>query len=173
MPSLVVFLNKIDAVEDEELVELVEMELRELLNFYKCEPRHGRGNCRIAGPVQLKCHAATMFRRFPGDDIPIIRGSALAALKGENPELGKDAIMKLMDAVDNYIPLPTRALDKPFSMPVEDVFSIQVSTLLGLQRLGMPGRPQAAPERVQIASSCTEPLRGIACLPSWCRDVGP
>ncbi len=70
-----------------------------------------------------------MHCRFPGDEIPIIRGSALAALKGENPELGKDAIMKLMEAVDNYIPLPTRALDKPFSMPVEDVFSIQASIL--------------------------------------------
>ena len=64
--------------------------------------------------------------RYPGDDIPIIRGSALAALKGENPGIGKDAVLKLMEAVDTYIPLPARALDKPFSMPVEDVFSIQV-----------------------------------------------
>jgi elongation factor Tu len=97
VPSLVVFLNKVDMVEDEELIELVEMELRELLSFYE----------------------------FPGDDIPIIRGSALCALKGERPELGKDKIMELMDAIDNYIPDPQRALDKPFTLPVEDVFSIQ------------------------------------------------
>ena len=97
VPSIVCFLNKIDAVEDEELVELVEMELRELLTFYK----------------------------FPGDDVPIVRGSALAALKGDNPAIGRDAILKLMDAVDSYVPIPDRALDKPFAMPVEDVFSIQ------------------------------------------------
>ena len=97
VPSIVCFLNKIDAVEDEELVELVEMELRELLTFYK----------------------------FPGDDVPIVRGSALAALKGDNPAIGRDAILKLMDAVDSYVPTPDRALDKPFAMPVEDVFSIQ------------------------------------------------
>ena len=64
--------------------------------------------------------------RFPGDDIPIVRGSALAALKGENPALGKEKILELMAAVDEYVPTPARALDKPFSMPVEDVFSIQV-----------------------------------------------
>ncbi|PRW56031.1 elongation factor mitochondrial [Chlorella sorokiniana] len=97
VPSIVCFLNKIDMVEDEELVELVEMELRELLSFYK----------------------------FPGDEIPIVRGSALAALKGENPKIGKEAILKLMEEVDRYIPDPVRALDKPFAMPVEDVFSIQ------------------------------------------------
>ena len=98
VPSLVCFLNKCDAVEDTELIDLVEMELRELLTFYK----------------------------FPGDDIPIVRGSALAALNGEDKEgLGEAAILKLMDAVDSYIPTPARALDKPFSMPVEDVFSIQ------------------------------------------------
>ncbi|KAL4440695.1 hypothetical protein ABPG77_000404 [Micractinium sp. CCAP 211/92] len=97
VPSIVCFLNKIDMVEDEELVELVEMELRELLSFYK----------------------------FPGDEIPIVRGSALAALKGENDKIGRDAILKLMDEVDRYIPDPVRALDKPFAMPVEDVFSIQ------------------------------------------------
>jgi elongation factor Tu len=97
VPSLVVFLNKIDTVDDEELVELVEMELRELLSFYK----------------------------FPGDDIPIVRGSALAALNGDKPDIGHDAIVALMKAVDDYIPDPQRALDKPFSMPVEDVFSIQ------------------------------------------------
>ena len=97
VPSIVCFLNKVDMVEDEELVELVEMELRELLSFYK----------------------------YPGDDIPIVRGSALCALNGEKDEIGKDAILKLMDAVDSYVPDPVRALDKPFAMPVEDVFSIQ------------------------------------------------
>jgi elongation factor Tu len=97
VPNLVVFLNKCDVVDDEELIELVEMELRELLDFYQ----------------------------FPGDDIPIIRGSALCALKGENKELGEDAIMKLMEALDTYFPDPERPLDKSFSMPVEDVFSIQ------------------------------------------------
>ena len=97
VPSLVVFMNKVDMVDDEELVELVEMELRELLSFYK----------------------------FPGDDIPIIKGSALHALKGTEPAIGKDKIVELMKAIDEYIPVPARALDKPFSMPVEDVFSIQ------------------------------------------------
>jgi len=97
VPSLVVFLNKIDMVDDPELVELVEMELRELLSFYK----------------------------FPGDEIPIIRGSALHALKGTEHKIGRDSIIALMDAIDTYIPEPARALDKPFSMPVEDVFSIQ------------------------------------------------
>ncbi|EFJ20057.1 hypothetical protein SELMODRAFT_153081 [Selaginella moellendorffii] len=97
VPSLVCFLNKVDAVEDEELLELVEMELRELLSFYK----------------------------FPGDDIPIIRGSALQALQGTNDETGKNSILKLMEAVDTYIPEPKRVLDKPFLLAVEDVFSIQ------------------------------------------------
>ncbi|EOX94845.1 GTP binding Elongation factor Tu family protein [Theobroma cacao] len=97
VPSLVCFLNKVDAVDDPELLELVEMELRELLSFYK----------------------------FPGDEIPIIRGSALSALQGTNEEIGKNAILKLMEAVDQYIPDPVRQLDKPFLMPIEDVFSIQ------------------------------------------------
>ncbi|KAL5209511.1 hypothetical protein ABZP36_005134 [Zizania latifolia] len=97
VPSLVCFLNKVDAVDDPELLELVEMELRELLSFYK----------------------------FPGDEIPIIRGSALSALQGTNDEIGKNAILKLMDAVDEYIPDPVRQLDKSFLMPIEDVFSIQ------------------------------------------------
>eukprot|EP00879_Flechtneria_rotunda_P005211 GHRR01005494.1.p1 GENE.GHRR01005494.1~~GHRR01005494.1.p1 ORF type:complete len:362 (+),score=81.89 GHRR01005494.1:125-1210(+) len=96
VPSLVVFLNKVDAVEDEELVDLVEMEVRDLLSFYK----------------------------FPGETIPVVRGSALCALNGERSEIGRDAILKLMASVDDSIPLPQRALDKPFSMPVEDVFSI-------------------------------------------------
>jgi elongation factor Tu len=96
VPALVVFLNKCDMVDDPELLELVEMEVRELLSSYQ----------------------------FPGDDIPIIHGSALMALEGKNPELGHDAILKLMKAVDEYIPQPERALDKPFLMPIEDVFSI-------------------------------------------------
>ncbi|KAL6516037.1 hypothetical protein OROGR_019342 [Orobanche gracilis] len=97
VPSLVCFLNKVDAVDDPELLELVEMELRELLSFYK----------------------------FPGDEIPIIRGSALSALDGTKEEIGKKAILQLMDAVDSYIPDPIRQLDKPFLMPVEGVFTIQ------------------------------------------------
>ena len=96
VPALVVFLNKCDMVDDPELLELVEMEVRELLSSYN----------------------------FPGDDIPIIHGSALAALEGKTPELGHDAILKLMEAVDAYIPQPERATDRPFLMPIEDVFSI-------------------------------------------------
>ncbi|KAI8019851.1 hypothetical protein LOK49_LG04G02038 [Camellia lanceoleosa] len=96
VPSLVCFLNKVDAVDDPELLELVEMELCESLSFYK----------------------------FRGDEIPIIRGSH-CALRGTNEEIGKKAILKLMDAVDEYIPDPVRQLDKPFLMPIEDVFSIQ------------------------------------------------
>ena len=96
VPYIVVFLNKADMVDDEELLELVELEIRELLSSYD----------------------------FPGDDIPIIKGSALKALEGDTGELGEQAILKLMDAVDAYIPEPVRAIDKPFLMPVEDVFSI-------------------------------------------------
>ena len=96
VPALVVFLNKCDMVEDAELLELVELEVRELLSKYD----------------------------FPGDTIEIIRGSALCALDGKNPELGREAILKLMAAVDATIPQPERAVDRPFLMPVEDVFSI-------------------------------------------------
>ena len=96
VPALVVFLNKVDQVDDEELLELVEMEVRELLSSYD----------------------------FPGDDIPIIAGSALAAVEGRDEEIGKNKILELMAAVDDYIPTPERPLDKPFLMPVEDVFSI-------------------------------------------------
>ena len=96
VPALVVFMNKIDMVDDPELVELVEMEVRELLSSYQ----------------------------FPGDDIPIIKGSALMALEDKNPEQGEKAILELMAAVDAYIPQPERAMDRPFLMPVEDVFSI-------------------------------------------------
>src|ERR1700716_4279822 len=96
VPSLVVFLNKVDMVDDPELLELVELEVRELLSSYQ----------------------------FPGDDIPIVKGSALMALEGKSPEQGHDAILKLMEAVDSYIPQPERAKDRPFLMPIEDVFSI-------------------------------------------------
>ena len=96
VPALVVYMNKIDLVDDPELVELVEMELRELLSFYE----------------------------FPGDDIPIVKGSALAALEDRDPEIGEQSILALMAAVDAYIPQPVRATDRPFLMPIEDVFSI-------------------------------------------------
>jgi len=97
VPAIVVFLNKCDMVDDPELLDLVEMEVRELLDKYK----------------------------FPGDTIPIIRGSALCALEDKNPELGKEAIIKLMEAVDATIPQPERPIDRPFLMPIEDVFSIE------------------------------------------------
>tara|TARA_R110002072_G_scaffold222922_3_gene380043 strand:+ start:552 stop:1742 length:1191 start_codon:yes stop_codon:yes gene_type:complete len=96
VPALVVYLNKVDQVDDEELLELVEMEVRELLSEYG----------------------------FPGDDIPIIAGSALAALEGRDDEIGKNSILKLMEAVDEAIPQPERAVNLPFLMPIEDVFSI-------------------------------------------------
>ncbi len=96
VPNIVVFLNKADMVDDAELLELVELEIRELLSSYD----------------------------FPGDDIPIIKGSALKGLNGDKDELGEESILKLMDAVDSYFPDPERAIDKPFLMPVEDVFSI-------------------------------------------------
>jgi elongation factor Tu len=96
VPYIVVFLNKADMVDDKELLELVELEVRDLLSKYK----------------------------FPGDDIPIIIGSALKALEGDTSEMGEPAIMKLLDAIDSYIPEPVRDIDKPFLMPVEDVFTI-------------------------------------------------
>jgi elongation factor Tu len=96
VPALVVYLNKVDMVDDPELLELVELEVRELLSSYQ----------------------------FPGDDIPIVKGSALFALEGRDEELGEKSILALMDAVDDYIPQPARATDRPFLMPVEDVFSI-------------------------------------------------
>ena len=94
VPSLVVFLNKVDAVDDPELLELVELEVRELLSAYE----------------------------FPGEDIPVVKGSALKALEGE--ESGEQAVLELMAAVDDYVPMPKRDIDKPFLMPIEDVFSI-------------------------------------------------
>ncbi|MGL5736676.1 MAG: elongation factor Tu, partial [Beijerinckiaceae bacterium] len=96
VPALVVFMNKVDMVDDPELLDLVELEVRELLSKYE----------------------------FPGDDIPITKGSALMALEDKSPEIGKDAILKLMQTVDAYIPQPERPIDQPFLMPVEDVFSI-------------------------------------------------
>ena len=96
VPYIVVYLNKADMLDDAELLDLVELEVRELLNQYK----------------------------FPGDDIPFVKGSALKALEGDTGELGEESIMKLLDAVDSYIPEPKRDIDKPFLMPVEDVFSI-------------------------------------------------
>ena len=96
VPALVVFMNKVDQVDDEELLDLVELEVRELLSIYD----------------------------FPGDDIPIVRGSALAALESRDDEIGKNMILELMKAVDDYIPQPDRPVDQPFLMPIEDVFSI-------------------------------------------------
>jgi elongation factor Tu len=96
VPALVVYLNKVDQVDDPELLELVEMEVRELLSGYE----------------------------YPGDDIPIVKGSALAAVEGRNPEIGENSIIELMQAVDDYIPQPARAVDRPFMMGIEDVFSI-------------------------------------------------
>ncbi|MBU6408399.1 MAG: elongation factor Tu [Alphaproteobacteria bacterium] len=96
VPALVVFMNKVDMVDDAELLELVEMEVRELLSSYQ----------------------------FPGDDIPIVKGSALAAVEGRDPEIGENAILELMSKVDSYIPQPDRPIDQPFLMPIEDVFSI-------------------------------------------------
>jgi len=97
VPHIVVFLNKVDQLDDEELLELVEMEVRELLDEYD----------------------------FPGDDIPVTRGSALKALEGDTSDIGIPAVLKLMESVDSYIPTPERDIDKPFLMPVEDVFTIQ------------------------------------------------
>lgn len=96
VPALVVFMNKVDMVDDEELLELVEMEVRELLSSYD----------------------------FPGDDIPITKGSALAAVEGRDAKIGEEAILALMQTVDDYIPQPERPVDQPFLMPIEDVFSI-------------------------------------------------
>src|SRR6202007_2518600 len=96
VPALVVFMNKVDMVDDSELLDLVEMEVRELLSSYE----------------------------FPGDDIPIVKGSALAAVEGRDPAIGEDRILELMTQVAAYIPQPERPIDQPFLMPVEDVFSI-------------------------------------------------
>ena len=107
LPTMVVFLNKVDAVEDTELIDLVEMEVRELLTKYG----------------------------FPGDKVPVIRGSALKAAEGDKGELGEQAILKLMDAVDTFIPTPARATEKPFLMSIEDVFSITGRGTVGTGRV--------------------------------------
>ena len=107
LPTIVVFLNKVDAVEDKELLDLVELEVRELLTKYG----------------------------FPGDKTPIIRGSALLAAQGDTGELGTQAILKLLEAVDTYIPTPTRAVEKPFLMSIEDVFSITGRGTVGTGRV--------------------------------------
>jgi elongation factor Tu len=96
VPALVVYMNKVDMVDDPELIELVEMEVRELLSSYE----------------------------FPGEEIPVIKGSALCALEDREAKLGRDSVLELMDAVDSYIPQPDRPKDQPFLMPIEDVFSI-------------------------------------------------
>jgi hypothetical protein len=107
VPAIVVFMNKVDMVDDKDLLELVEVEIRELLSKYE----------------------------FPGDDIPVVKGSALKALEGDQSELGRPAIKKLMAEVDRYIPAPVRAVDKTFLMPVEDVFEI------GPRELGPEDKP--------------------------------
>src|SRR5260370_21076662 len=107
VPSLVVYMNKVDMVDDPELLDLVELEMRELLSSYQ----------------------------FPGDDLPIVRGSALAALEGRDPDQGHDTIMALMAAVDDYIPQPERAKDRPFLMPIEDVFTISGRGTAGTGRV--------------------------------------
>jgi elongation factor Tu len=96
VPNIIVYMNKVDMIDDPELLDLVELEIRELLNEYK----------------------------FPGDDIPIIRGSALKALESDTSSIGEKSILQLMNAIDNYIPVPKRIIDKSFIMPIEDVFSI-------------------------------------------------
>ncbi len=116
VPAIVVFLNKCDQVDDPELLELVELEVRELLSKYE----------------------------FPGDDIPIIKGSALAALEDSSKELGEDAIRALMAAVDEYIPTPERPVDKPFLMPIEDVFSISGRGTVVTGRVERGSRSRAA-----------------------------
>ena len=109
VPALVVFMNKVDMVDDAELLDLVEMEVRELLSSYD----------------------------FPGDDIPIVKGSALAAVEGREPAIGEDRILELMTQVDAYIPQPDRPIDQPFLMPVEDVFSISGRGTVVTGRMGL------------------------------------
>ena len=116
VPAIVVFLNKVDQVDDAELLELVELEVRELLSSYD----------------------------FPGDDIPVVKGSALAALEDSDKKIGEDAIRELMAAVDAYIPTPERPIDQPFLMPIEDVFSISgrgTVVTLSLIHISEPTRP--------------------------------
>ena len=127
VPYIVVFLNKVDVVEDEELLDLVELEVRELLTFYE----------------------------FPGDDLPIIRGSALKALEGEKAELGEPAIQKLMDAVDEHVQEPKRDIDRPFLMPVEDVFTISGRGTVATGRIER-GRVKVGEEVEVVGMKATE-----------------
>lgn len=131
VPSIVVFMNKMDMVDDPEIAELVEVEIRELLEKYE----------------------------FPGNDIPIIKGSALKALEGDKGELGEQAIMKLMDAVDSYIPTPQREIEKPFLMPVEDVFSITGRGTVGTGRIER-GKVKVN-EEVEIIGMGTERMKAV------------
>ena len=136
VPAIVVFLNKIDTVKDKELVDLVEEEIRELLTSYK----------------------------FPGDKIPIIKGSALNAVEGKDEATGKNAIMELMKAVDETIPQPDRPKDKPFLMPVEDVFSISGRGTVVTGRVEQ-GVIKVGEEIEIVVSECKK-----ICL-YWCRNV--
>jgi elongation factor Tu len=139
VPALVVYLNKVDMVDDPELLELVELEVRELLSRYE----------------------------FPGDDIPIVKGSALMALENKSPEQGHDSILKLMEAVDAYIPQPERPKDQPFLMPVEDVFSISGRGTVvtgrierGIIKVGEVGSCAARSARKSsVAKFCASPAR--------------
>ncbi len=128
VPSLVVFLNKVDMVDDKEMVDMVEEEVRDLLKKYD----------------------------FPGDEIPVIRGSALKALNGDLGELGEQSILKLMEAVDTYIPLPKRDIDKPFLMPVEGVFSIAGRGTVATGRIEK-GRVKVG-DAVQLVGLMEKPL---------------
>ena len=121
VPAMVVYLNKADMVDDAELIELVEMEVRDLLSSYE----------------------------FPGDDIPIVVGSALKALEGDKSEIGEGSILKLMEEVDNYIPTPERPTDKPFLMPVEDVFTITGRGTVATGRIEITGRGTVATGRIE------------------------
>jgi len=154
VPYIIVYMNKADMVDDAELLELVEMEIRELLSKYD----------------------------FPGDDTPIIIGSALKALEGDQSDIGEPSIMKLADALDNYIPEPERAIDRPFLMPVEDVFSIsgrgtvvtgrvergvvKVGEEIEIVGIVPPSRPPVPVSR--CSGSCLTRVRRVTTLASCC-----
>ncbi|WP_018987820.1 elongation factor Tu [Aromatoleum toluclasticum] len=140
VPYIIVFMNKCDMVDDEELLELVEMEVRELLSKYD----------------------------FPGDDIPIVKGSALKAIEGDKGDLGEGAIMKLAEALDSYIPTPERAIDKPFLLPIEDVFSIsgRGTVVTGRVERGIV----KVGEEVEIVG--IKPTVKTICTGAFCRQAG-
>ena len=139
---MVVYMNKVDQVDDEELLELVEMEIRELL-----------------GP----------HYEYPGDDIPIVRGSALAAMEGRDPEIGESSIRALMEAVDSWIPTPERAVDKPFLMPIEDVFSIsgRGTVVTGRVERGVVNVGGRARDRGHQGDAERRPARAWRCSASF------